>query len=731
MSVEIKDYTQNADSIKILSERDKIRKKISVYAGSSTSEALQVLLREPVDNSIDEFSYHKENIKDSNFDKIKIEIDTKKIFATIRDYGRGIPYVKDKNGLSTLEKTLTILHAGGKHENDSNFLLSENLNENKKNYQFSSGINGLGITLCTYASSIFYAVVYNDEKKEKAFMTFKDGFIENQAEIIPINKNLDFLEEKYNKDLKTGTLICFSPSIKKDDFDDENIFDPESNFNKEEIINQLKILPYLNPGLEIELIYDNELIIFKKEEVFSNALNVENKSKLIFKNNFYATEYMVLGQNRDTNNKKVFSLEEFLQMNYNERKNYKVKSSIFELSFNFIQENKQAFQENVVNGTIRIKGGKQDIVWKNQIKKIINDYISENQTLNKKIGLLETDDIVSSLTFLFMVKINNPSFEGQTKNKLNNTELISFGNYFFSKYLKNWLNREDEKSKDKLFKVLEANKKSRLKANLIKDNVFKEVISNNDNSLLLNTSKLSKCKSNNPELCELFLVEGNSAAGPCKESRVSLYQSILALRGKVLNVLKVKKENKILENEELVNLITALGCKIDKNFDYSKLNYKKVCILTDKDTDGLHIRNLLLVFFYKYFPKLLEEGNIYIVDAPLYAIKTKNKIYYAWSLEEREKISKKLKIKYEITRFKGLGEMNSSQLYETCLDKENRKLIQVKLNDFKLIKNSTEEELEELIYVYMGDKTKKRDELITEYYQQERTPYFDFELPLK
>jgi len=275
------DYSQNADAIQTLSERNKIRTKIAVYAGDATITGFHVLLREPIDNAIDEFSFHKENIKDTKFDTIKITIDTKRKRAKVRDYGRGIPYVKDKSGMSTLEKTLTILHAGGKHHNNANHLLSENLGENKSQYSFSSGINGIGITLTNFASNLFQAVVYNEKMNEKAYMTFKDGYIEHEATITKLQNSLDFLDEEDNKDLKTGTLIIYEPSIKLNDFDDDNVFENDVNFDKEIITKQLKILPYLNPGLTIKLIYDGEEIIFKKEQQFSSILKKENVSKLI------------------------------------------------------------------------------------------------------------------------------------------------------------------------------------------------------------------------------------------------------------------------------------------------------------------------------------------------------------------------------------------------------------------------------------------------------------------
>lgn len=741
------DYTQNADSIKTLSERDKIRRKISVYAGDATINGFHVLLREPIDNAIDEFSYLKENEPESKFDTIKISIDTKTQIAKVRDYGRGIPYVKDESGFSTLEKALTILHAGGKHDNNSEYLLSENLDEtkNKKNYNFSAGINGIGITLTTYASNLFYAVVYNEKKKEKAYMTFKDGYVDRNSTIVSLDTQLDFLDEEDNKDLRNGTLIIYKPSIKKNDFDETNVFEADLNFDKEMVIKQLRILPYLNQGLRIELNFDGEIIIFDKEKTFDSILNKENKGKLIFNDNKYFKEFMVLGFNRETEGKKVFSIDEFVKLSYAERKKYKIKTAIFELAFNFLEENVIPLQENTVNGSIRISGGKQESVWRSQIKKVINDYIESDKTIQKRIGALDDEDILSSLTYMFMVKINEPSFFGQTKEKLNNPELQQFGTYFFKKYLNYWINREDKKKMEILLKVLEANKKARLKSNEIKDNVFKVVTSGGDEQFLLNTTKLTKCKSKNAALCELFLVEGDSASGPCKESRVNEYQSVLPLKGKLINALKESNPAKLMKNEEIKSLITALECKIGSEYDYNKLRYHKIIIMSDKDIDGLHIRNLDSIFFYKYYPDLIRKGHIYIVDSPLYCISTTKKKYYAWSVQERDKITSELDTKFEITRFKGLGEMNSSQLYETCLDKEFRKLTQLTLEDCEeliltnvaLIPSEnlaslSPEEKEELIHIYMNDRPedeKRRRALVAASYETPKKCIIELESP--
>ncbi len=741
--------TYNADSIKGLSERDKIRTKTPVYAGDTVETGFHVLLREPVDNSIDEFNFLKDfnekQGKNTSFDTIKIFINSEKNIASVRDYGRGIPYEKDKNGLSTLEKTVSILHAGGKHENNSNHLLSQDLNSNKSNYQFSSGINGIGITLTNYASNFFAAVVYNEKKKEKAYIVYKNGYLDKETTIVDINTPLDFLTEEQNQDNRNGTLIIYEPSVKDDDFDDENVFEAGTKFNKEMIFSQLKILPYLNIGLRVELNFDGEHIIFEKEEKFVDILKKENKKivsvkgedgnyikkevdlKLIMEESPYFTEYMILGQNResDSKNKKVFSLEEWIKLDYEERKKYKIKTTIFELGFNFIESNDIPFQENTVNGSIRIKGGKQDTVWKTQIKNTINSYIEEN---HKKIGSFETEDIINSLTFMFMVKINEPLFAGQTKEKLNNPELQQFGNYFFKKYLTYWINREDKKNLARLIMLLEANRKARLKSNEIKESVFKELNNKSDDALLLNKGKLSECtyRGKDPEklkLLELMLIEGDSAAGPAKSAAVREYVSILPLKGKVLNAIKNSPE-KIFKNDEIINLNTALECGIGKDFDITKLKYPTISIFTDADIDGLHIASLLIALFYKYYKPLISNGNIYINLAPLYQIVCGKNIKYAWNEKEKNDIVNKANGKCTVQRYKGLGEMNNDELYEATLKKGARRMVQIQLND--LIENEKE------IMTFMNDRNEDKEYLkviFDKYYQTNNKPIIKLTAP--
>lgn len=740
MSEEL-DYSQNENALHGLSERDKIRTKIGMYAGSSGQDAFKTLLREPNDNSIDEWNYL--NSIGEPFDTIKIRIDSKRNICAVRDYGRGIPYIKDKNGVSVLEKAVSILHMGGKHDNTSNHLIQENISGSKDNYSFSSGINGIGLSILTYSSKHFYTIVYNEDKQEKAYIKYNNGFLVGN-EIVGLKDKLDiidedmksdiFTEDFLENDLKRGTLILFQPSIKEDAFDDEAVFDEGIHFDKEVTINQLRTLPYLNPGLKIELNFDGEEIIFEKREAFEQVITDFNNDKPIL-DTVYFQEHMVYAQNRETKTAKVYSLEEFIKLPYSMRQTLKPIETVFELAFSFF-EGRNPFQENNVNGSIIISGGKPLNALRNKMKEHINEYIAENF---KSIGSFEAEDIMANFSFMFQVKINEPKFAGQTKDKLDNSELTQFANYFFKKYLKYWINREDKTKMSRLIKLLEANRKARLASDKIKDDVFKDVLNNSDDALLSNSTKLTRCKSREPEKCELYIVEGDSAAGPCKDSRVIEYQSVLPLKGKLINSLKTKNVSKLMKNQEVINLVTALGCGIGVAYDYSKLNYHKIIILSDKDIDGLNIRNLDLIFFYKFYRDLLEKGHVYIVDAPLFAIKTSNETLYAWSIEERNEITRSLgSKKYEVTRYKGLGEMNAEQLYDTCLNRLNRRLLQVTLSDFDGIDEIIEgedysnEELELLIHTYMNDRPEDmetRTALVAAHYEVTKNPIINLEKP--
>jgi DNA gyrase subunit B len=753
------EYSQNANALHGLSERDKVRTKMGMYAGGTGVEALHVLIREPNDNSIDEWNYLKSIGKP--FDKIKISIDSKNTICSVRDYGRGIPYVKDENGVSVLEKAVSVLHMGGKHDNNSNHLTKEKIDISTDNYQFSSGINGVGITLTNYASDLFYGIVFNEKKKEKAYVSYEDGY-KKEFKLVKLDEKIEIFDDKIksnvlnndilNNDLKTGTLIVFKPSIKEDAFDDHGVFDEDVKFNKEMVIKQLKTLPYLNPGLEIELNFDGEIILFEKKKHFKDIIDDEAKNKPLI-DTVYFKERMVYAQNKENKTAKVYSLEDFIKLPYSQRKNYKVIETVFELAFNFQEGSEVPFQENNVNGSIIIQGGKQDTALKSKMQHYINEYIAENF---KSIGKFEKEDIMNSMSFMFQVKINEPKFAGQTKNKLDNSELTQFSNFFFKKYLKHWINREDKTKMTKLIKVLEANRKARLASTKIKEDVFKEVLNKSDDALLSNSTKLTKQKSKDPKMCELFLAEGDSAKGPIKDSRVVEYQAVLPLKGKLINALKAKQIGSLLNNEEIINLVTALGCGIGKEYDYSKLKYHKIIIISDKDIDGLHIRNLNLVFLYKFYPDLIKKGHVYIVDAPLYVIKTSKKEYYAWSVEERDEISSKLETKYTITRYKGLGEMNPEQLYDTCLNKKNRRLYQITLSEYEdfneevlkpmeLEKEEYEETIneiseddityqyQELINIYMNDRkqdTEARTKLVAEYYSTPKETIITLEEPL-
>ena len=340
-------------------------------------------------------------------------------------------------------------------------------------------------------------------------------------------------------------------------------------------------------------------------------------------------------------------------------------------------------QLNFANG-VKISGGKPDTSFKISMKNIINDYLREQ---GKKV-FFEQEDIFNNLTFMLSVKINQPSFAGQTKDKLNNPESSILTNHFMKKYLNYWINRIDKKELDQIIKILEIAQKARESTNKILSDSYKSINNMKESEILHKKGKLEDCYSSDPTKNELFIVEGESAGGGVRITRNPKYQAFIPLKGKPLNVIKKANQSKIFKNNEIMSLAYALG-GIGEDFNIEKLRYHKIVILTDADLDGFHINALVLTFFYHFYIDLIKKGYVYIALAPLYKIEAGTKYYYAWDKEELKEITKDLK-NYSVTRNKGLGEMNPRDLFDTTLNPLNRKFIQVNIEDFEDTKKNIE-----------------------------------------
>jgi len=663
----------DASSIKELKYPYNCRQKVGMYLGDSSINGFNHTFTEILDNSIDEFvAGHGE--------KIEINIDSEKNEVSIRDYGRGIPFGLNDEGVSALTLALTTLHAGGKHKKSKTETSS---------YKYSSGVHGVGASVVTAVSDELEVIVYKDGKM--ATQSFKDGHKVTDVQIS------DLEEEKPN-----GTFIRFIPSIKTDDFDDEGVFEHGCSFEEEWIENKIKYIPFLNNGLEIHLTFNDKTKVFKRKESISDILDLNQHGKFLHKTHIEKDEETALviwknGRRKVVKAEEIEKEEDFADF----------KMSKQRFSFNF-SEGRDLVQLFFVNG-VKVKGGKQETSLKSQIKKQINDYLQEH---NPKIFPVETEDIMSNMTFVYSVQIQDPMFSGQTKEALNNPEISPLSTEYFKSLFSNWLEQITQEDKTILFKILEAAKRARLSSEKVQEEIFSNLFSENEDDSIKEEGKLKVCTSRDNSMTELFIIEGDSAGGSVGLSRSVKYQAYIPLKGKPLNTLKKENKLKILKNKEIRSLIYAIGTGIGPKYDYEKRKYDKVIILADADVDGKHIQALLMVFFYTYFMDMIEKGHIFVAVPPLYKItKGKNK-KYIWTKEEMDKYLEENKTPGDIVRYKGLGEMEPSEIFETTLNPVNRRLIKIGVEEVE----TAIKELE----IFMGDSEKTaKDELksiIKDYY---------------
>ena len=665
-----------ADSIVELKFPRTVREKVGMYLGDGGQNGFFHTFVEILDNSVDEFVAGHGSL-------IEIEVNSKENKVSIRDYGRGIPFGINSQGVSALVLAMTTLHAGGKHKQ---------LN-GQSAYQYSSGINGVGASVVNGVSDYFYVKSIKDNKI--AEITWKSGNIYKELEL---SENVD--------NLKNGTFVEWIPSVKKDEFDDNNVFESGCVFDKESVLNKLKYIPFLNIGLEIHLKFDDEIFFFKKEEHKSNILGLDNQHLVLEETPFYEEE-MVLLQNKSGGNR-VMTVKDMKNLNDNERSKYEneVKTSLITLAFNYSPK-AEPLQLHFANG-VKINGGKPDVAFKLQMKNIMNEFIQ----LGGSKKVFETEDIFNGLTFMLSVKINQPSFAGQTKDRLNNPESSIMTTAFMKTSLNHWINRIEKSEFEKIVKMIEIANKARLQSENIINESYKSMTSLRDSEIQAAKGKLTECSSKDKTKNELFIIEGDSAAGGIGKTRSSKYQAFLPLKGKPLNVVKKGNEDKIFKNSEILSLAYALG-GIGQDFDYDKMKYNKIVILSDADLDGFHIQALLLAFFYKFYPELIKKGHVYIALAPLYKITNGKKIFWAWDKTGLDLITKDLTGKIDITRNKGLGEMNADDLFDTVLNPHNRKEIKLGIEDLQLTKDG--------IDTFMNDekvgKTRLK-EIISSYYKE-------------
>ena len=556
----------------------------------------------------------------------------------VTDDGRGIPVdVVSKSGLSGVETVFTILHAGGKFGAGGG-------------YKVSGGLHGVGASVVNALSTWLEVTVYKDGGEYYA--KFVNG------------GHVDVHLHRVGNTTKSGTTVVFKP--------DETIFTETTEFNYETIRDHLRQTAYLNKGVRI--IVRDERGEEPVEEVFHYNGGIKEYVAYINKNKTLLFDDVIYCEGREQvdvgGGEKGYIYAE-VAMQYNDG----YSANVF------------SFCNNVNTH----EGGTHEEGFRLAITRVVNNYARENKFLKENEESLTADDVKEGLTAIISVRHPNPQYEGQTKTKLGNSEVRKIVSGIVGEQFNRFLLENPKLARLIVGKVLSA-ATARLAARTAREQVRRK------GSLELTTlpGKLADCSSRNPEECELFIVEGNSAGGSAKEGRNRRTQAILPLRGKILNVEKTNVQ-KIFNNAEIGNIITAIGGGISPEFDISKIRYHKIIIMTDADVDGSHIRILLLTFFYRFMRPLLENGYVYIAQPPLYKVDYHGKAYYAYNDDQLEVIKKQLNLKpgYAIQRYKGLGEMNPAQLKETTMDPERRSLIKVNITDAALA--------EKRVSVLMGD----------------------------
>lgn len=619
---EINDY--NAEQIQILEGLEAVRRRPSMYIGSTSSRGLHHLVYEAVDNSIDEaMAGYCDHIK------VILQEDGS---VMVEDNGRGIPVdIHTKEKLSALEVVMTKLHAGGKFGGEG--------------YKVSGGLHGVGISVVNALSAWMKAEVCRDGKLY--VQTYKQGKPDAPVEEAGTAEGF-------------GTRITFYP--------DPEIFE-NREFSMEVLSARLRELAFLNQGIRIALRDEQE----EKEATFHYEGGI-------------VSFVQHLNKTKEPVHKEVIYIKK------------KVDDNIIEVA---IQYN-NGYVENVFSFANNIntqEGGTHLSGFRAALTRTVNDYARKNNLLKENEPSLSGEDVREGLAAVLSVKLRFPQFEGQTKTKLGNSEMRGLVESAVSEGLSDFLEENPSVGKkiiEKCVMASRAREAARKARELTRRKTALEI------SSLPGT--LADCTVKDPELAELYLVEGDSAGGSAKQGRERRFQAILPLRGKILNVEKARL-HKILNNDVIRMMVTALGTGIGEEFDPVKLRYHKIIIMTDADIDGAHIRTLLLTFFYRYMLPLIERGYVYIAVPPLYMVKKGKKQKYCFSEQElSEALEEMGRQGSTIQRYKGLGEMNADQLWETTMNPETRTVLRVTIEDAVAA--------DELFSTLMGDKVEPRREFI-------------------
>ena len=632
-----------AGDIKILEGLDAVRMRPGMYIGTTGPEGMHHLLWEIVDNAIDEAA-------NGFADEITITLSEGNV-VSVEDNGRGMPIdIHPQKGISGVEVIFTQLHAGGKFDNNQ--------------YQYSGGLHGVGASVVNALSEWTTVEVYKDYKTYRAEFARE---MKDDKKHVASGITVKHLTRVGTSHKAHGSCVSFKP--------DKLVFGAV-NFNFDTIAHRLKELAFLNAGLNIHLIDTRPGIEKEKTYCFSGGIADFVK---------YSNE----GKTATHEDPIIFKGE-----------NNNIRAEIAIQYTDSYNENIISFVNNIPTG----EGGTHETGFRSAVTKVLNEYARRTEVLKEKDPNFNGEDFREGMTAVISIKMQNIQFEGQTKAKLGSVEARPAVEAIvveqFEKFLEN--PRHEVIGKMILEKAIQA-AKVREAAKKAKD------IARKKNSLDVTTliGKLAHCTGKNPEQNELIIVEGDSAGGSAKQGRDRHFQAILPLRGKPANSEKRRIEQ-ILSNDEYCSLITALGTGIDDDFDIDLLKYNKIIILADADQDGGHIRSLLLTFFYRYMKPLITEGHVYIGTPPLYRLEKNStkELVYCYSDQERIEAAEKMGRGYTIQRYKGLGEMDPEQLWDTTLNPEKRTLVKVGINDVA--------EAERLVTVLMGDKVDVRRQYIIE-----------------
>jgi DNA gyrase subunit B len=631
-----KDY--GADAITVLEGLDPVRKRPGMYIGSTSATGLHHLIWEVVDNSIDEAMA-------GYADEISVSLLANGM-VKVTDNGRGIPVETHKvTGLSALETVLTKLHAGGKFGGSG--------------YKVSGGLHGVGVSVVNALSEYLKAEVYRDGKIWT--QEYKMGQPQNKIKSTGTTKD-------------TGTTIIFKP--------DPTIFS-ELEFNWGKILDRLRQQSYLTKGITINVIDER-----KDHRPKHYRFHFEGGVKSYIKS---------LHRGKSVKNETIFYVDK------------EINSCRVEVAIQYNDEYNEtvlAFANNIHNP----EGGTHLVGFRSSLTRTLNNYGRSKNLLKEKQENLSGEDVREGLTAIISVKLPDPQFEGQTKGKLGNAEMKGYAEQIMGDALSTFLEEHPKEAEAIIGKCI-LSAQARLAARTARATILRKGALEG----MTLPGKLADCSSRKPEECELYIVEGDSAGGSAKQGRDRKFQAILPLRGKILNVERARLD-KMLANNEIKNLVIALGTNIDEQLDLERLRYHRIIIMTDADVDGAHIRTLLLTLFFRYFTALIDKGHVYIAQPPLYQIKKGTASAYAYSEEEKEKIIKdfggiveeveiteededgvkevieveenddnetktKTNQKIAIQRYKGLGEMNPEQLWNTTMDPARRIVKQVTIED--------------------------------------------------